>query len=212
MKKLLKYTAAIIVLGLLAYNSVYFRKLDAMKASSSKFDAKAYAANYFNDKLIPSLNSAVEINQLMSLLQSDKEQTFGKYGHALGIGNIRYFLVKGEGLVESIGENDVTLLAKADSAKKNIRIATEFVFGNAIRDASGKIDINEFSNTMDFNSISSEINKIVRVQILPQFKRNVKKGDTVQFAGAIELNKEHVNVEDIELMPIQLRIVGSAMQ
>ena len=125
----------------------------------------------------------------------------------MGIGNIRYFLVKGEGQVLSINENDVTVLAVADSNKKAIRIATEFVFGNAIRDASGKIDINEFSNTMDFNSVSAEINKIIRSQVLPQFKAKVKKGDTVQFAGAIELNKEHLNVEDIELMPVQLKIV-----
>jgi predicted lipoprotein len=207
MKKLLKYTAGIILMVVLAYNSVYFRKLDAMKASSSKFDAKAFARNYFNNKLIPSLSVAVEINQLISLLESNKEQTFERYGHALGIGNIRYFLVKGEGQITSINENDITILAKADTATKSICIATEFVFGNAIRDASGKIDINEFSNTMDFNSVSSEINKIVRAKVLPAFKASVKKGNTVQFAGAVELNKEHLNVDDIELMPAQLKIV-----
>jgi predicted lipoprotein len=111
---------------------------------------------------MPSLPDAVEINQLLSLLQINKEQTFEKYGHALGIGNIRYFLVKGEGQVTSINENDVIVLAKADSNQKSIRIATEFVFGNAIRDASGRIDINEFANTMDFNNVSEEIKKIVR--------------------------------------------------
>jgi len=209
MKKLLKYTAGIILIVVLAYNSVYFRKLDAMKASSSKFDAKAFARNYFNNKLIPSLSGAVEINQLISLLESNKEQTFERYGHVLGIGNIRYFLVKGEGQITSINENDMTILAKADTATKSIRIATEFVFGNAIRDASGKIDINEFSNTMDFNSVSSEINKIVRAEVLPAFKASAKKGNTVQFAGAIELNKEHLNVDDIELMPAQLKIVAA---
>lgn len=209
MKKALKYLSAIIVLVVLALNSVYFRKLDQVKASSTTFDEKTYARKYFDEKLLPSLNNAVEINQLISLLDSNKQQTFEKYGHALGIGNIRYFLVKGEGQVLSINENDVTILATADTNKKAIRIATEFVFGNAIRDASGKIDINEFSNTMDFNSVSAEINKIVRAQVLPKFKANAKKGDTIQFAGAVELNKEHLNVEDVELMPVQLEIVGA---
>lgn len=208
MKKALKYLSAIVILAVLAFNSVYFKKLDQVKASSTTFDAKAYARRYFDEKLLPSLNNAIEINQLISLLHLNKQQSFEKYGHALGIGNIRYFLAKGEGQILSINENDVTVLAVADINKKAIRIATEFVFGNAIRDASGKIDINEFSNTMDFNSVSAEINKIVRSRVLPQFKANVKKGDTVQFAGAIELNKEHLNVEDIELMPVQLKIVG----
>lgn len=208
MRKMVKYAVAIIVLIIIAYNSVYFRKLDEVKASSSKFDAKTYARNYFNHKLIPSLSNAVEINQLMSLIDTSKEQTFEKYGHALGIGNIRYFLVKGEGQVTSINENDVTVLAKADTNQKTIRIATEFVYGNAIRDASGKIDINEFANTMDFNNVSAEINKIVRAEVLPAFKKTVVKGDTVQFAGALELNKEHLNVEDIEVIPVQLKIIG----
>jgi predicted lipoprotein len=208
MKKLLKYTVEILLLIVIAYNSVYFRRLSEVKASSTSFDAKTYAKKYFNNKLIPSLDDAVEINQLVSLLQNNKEQTFEKYSHALGIGNIRYFLIKGEGQVMSINENNVSVLAKADTNQKLLRIATEFVFGNAIRDASGKIDINEFSNTIDFNNVSAEINKIVRTKVLPPFKGTVKKGDTVQFAGAIELNKEHLNMEDIEVIPVQLKIMN----
>lgn len=208
MKKLLKYGVAIIAVVLVAYKSVYVKKLSEIKASSSSFDAKAYARNYFNNKLLPSLNNAVEINYLVELLQNNKDQTFEKYSHALGIGNIRYFLVKGEGNIISVNENDVSLATGTDSNKISIRIATEFVFGNAIRDASGKIDINEFSNTMDFNNVSAEINKIVRAEILPPFKAEVKKGDSVQFAGAVELNAEHLNVNDIEVVPIQLKIVN----
>jgi predicted lipoprotein len=207
MKKQLKYTFGIVLLIVVAYNSVYFKKLSDIKASSSIFDAKAYARNYFNNKLTPSLEKAVELNQLLSLVKSNKVQAFEKYSHALGIGNIRYFLVKGEGVVASINENDVTILPKADTNQNNLRIATEFVFGNAIRDASGQIDINEFTNTMDFNNVSAEINKIVRAEVLPSFKKMVKKGDTVQFAGAIELNIEHLNLDDIEVIPVQLKII-----
>ena len=209
MKKLLKYSIGVIVVLLLAYNSVYFKKLSDVKASSSIFDAKAFARNYFDKKLTPSLNDAVEINRLLSQLENNKDQTFDKYSHALGIGNIRYFLVKGQGLVISVNENDVSVLAKSDANQTDLRIATEFVFGNAIRDASGKIDINEFANTMDFNNVSAEINKIVRAEVLPQFKANVKKGDSVQFAGAVELNREHLNTNDIEVIPVQLKILNS---
>ena len=212
MKKTLKYIIGIIALLVLAYNSIYFRRLDEVKASSSKFDAKAYAGKYFRNKLIPSVTNAIEIDSLLTLLKSNKEKTFAEYSHALGIGNIRYFLIRGEGPVITVNENDVSVLLKADTGSKVIRIATEFVFGNAIRDASGQIDINEFTNTMDFNNVSSEINKIVRAEVLPPFKNKVKKGDIVQFAGAIELNKEHMNIEDIEVMPVQLKIVNPQVQ
>lgn len=190
-----------------AYNSVYFKKLNEVKALVSKdFDAKSYAAKYFNAKLIPALNSAVEINQLIALLQKDKAKTFDTYSHALDIGNIRFFLVKGEGVITAINENDVSVLAKADSSERKVQIATEFVFGNAIRDASGLIDINEFKNTMDFNNVSAELNKIVRSKVLPPFKTNARKGDTVQFFGAIELNREYPDIEKIEVIPVSLKI------
>ena len=107
----------------------------------------------------------------------------------------------------AVNENDVLLQSKTDSSHYTFHIATEFVFGNAIRDASGQIDINEFKNTMDFNNVSAEINKIVRAEVLPPFKKNIKKGDTVQFAGAIELNREHLNISDIEVIPVQLKIL-----
>lgn len=207
MKKILKYTILIIVLLVVAYNSVYFKKLDEVKALSSKeFDAKAYATKYFNTKLMPALNKAVEINQLITLIQKEKDKTFDKYSHALGIGNIRFFLVKGEGEITAINESDVSVLAKTDSSERKVLIETEFVFGNAIRDAAGLIDINEFKNTMDFNNVSAELNKIVRSKILPPFKANARKGDTVQFFGAIELNREYPDIEKIEIIPISLKI------
>lgn len=212
MKKKLKYIIGIVVLLVLAYNSIYFRKLDEVKASSSKFDAKAYANNYFRNKLMPSVANATELSQLLILLKGNREETFAKYSHALGIGNIRYFLVRGEGQVISVNENDVSIVLRSDTSQNVYRIATEFVFGNAIRDAAGQIDINEFTNTMDFNNVSSEINKIVRAGVLPNFKANVKKGDIVQFAGAIELNQEHLNVTDLEVMPVQLNIINPGAQ
>jgi predicted lipoprotein len=206
MKKGLKYALGITILIVVAYNAVYFKKLDEVKASASDFDAKSFARNLFNNKITPSLNNAVDLSKLLVLIQSQKDQTFNEHSHALGIGNIRYFLVKGEGIITSVNENDVSLLLKTDTTQRNIRIITELVFGNAIRDASGQININDFSNTMDFNNVSSELNKIVRTEILPPFKAAAKKGDYVRFVGALELNKEHLNLNSIEIIPVQLSI------
>lgn len=200
------YTIAVVALLVIAYNSVYFKKLDEVKGAAAKnFDAKSYARNYFTNKLTPALSSAIDISQLLLLLQNDKDKTFDQYSHALGIGNIRFFLIKGEGAITAISENDVTVSTGKDTAGTKLTIATEFVFGNAIRDASGQIDINEFNNTMDFNNVSAELNAIVRNEVLPAFKQRVKKGDHIQFAGAIELNRQHLNMENIEVVPVSLK-------
>ncbi|CAN5609009.1 DUF2291 domain-containing protein [soil metagenome] len=207
--KLVKYISAIVVILVVAYNSVYFKKLDEVKASQTakEFNAAQYAQTFWNNKLTPNLNKAVELNQVIAMLSGDAAKTFDTYSHALGIGNLRYFLVKGKGIIESVNEDDVSVTLQTDSSKQAITIATEYIFGNAVRDATGLIDINEFSNTMDFNNVSAELNKTIREKVLPSFKSAVKKGNVIEFVGAIELNKEHLNLEKIEVIPVEIKIV-----
>jgi predicted lipoprotein len=210
-KKIIKYLLTIVAIVIVAYNSIYFKKLDEVKASNftGQFNAVSYTNKFWNKKLIPNLNKAIEVNQLMALLQTDKEKAFNTCSHALGIGNIRYFMIKGEGEVTGINENDITLLSTSDSARQAVKIATEYIFGNAVRDALGLMDINEFKNTMDFNNVSAEINKKIRTEVLPPFKTAVKKGSMVQFTGAIELNKEHLNLNDMEMIPVELKVLNN---
>lgn len=211
-KKILRSLLTVVVIAVVAYNSVYFKKLDAVKAASSagQFNAAAYAATFWKGKLIPNLGKAVEINQLIGLLQTDKEKALQTHSHALGIGNIRYLLVRGSGEITAVNDDNITVLAKSGTAGVPVQLATEYIFGNAVRDAPGLIDINEFKNTMDFNNLSAEINKKIRTEIVPPFKARAKKGDLVQFTGAMELNKEHLNLTKLEVIPISVDSQGGS--
>lgn len=203
-----KYLIGLILIGLVGYHSVYFQKLDEVKAvrTSGEFNSAQYTRTFWNDKLIPNLNQAVELQQLLQMLQSDPEKAFDAHSHALGIGNLRYFLVKGTAKIISVNEDELISSLEPDRDQQFLRIATEFIFGNAVRDATGLISINEFSNTMDFNNVSAEINKIIREEVLPGIKAQVKNGDQVAFIGAIELNKEHLDLTEIEVIPIEFSI------
>ena len=208
-KNTLKYAILLILLGFVAYNSIYFRKLDEVNATSganatSKFDRNggpaAYANTFWTTKLLPaSASSAIDLSTLISSLKTDKEKAFETYSHALGIGNIRYFLVKGEGKITAIGDNDVTVSLPEGAT---VNLATEYIFGNAARDASGLIKITEFDNTMDLNKVSTELNTIIRNKVVPPLKTSAKHGNMVKFVGAIELNKEHLHLENLEVIPI----------
>lgn len=205
----LKYIITVIVILVIGYNSVYFKKLDEVKASltAKEFNAAKYAQTFWNNKLRPNLNKAIDITQLTAQLSGNAAKTFETYSHALGIGNLRYFLVRGKGEIVAVNEDDVTVSLKSDSSQQTVTIATEYIFGNAVRDATGLIDVNEFSNTMDFNNVSAELNKIIRDKVLPSFKSAVKNGDAIEFTGAIELNKEHLNLQKIEVVPVEIKIV-----
>lgn len=206
--KALKYVVAIVSLIIVLSNSVYFKKLDEVRAAalSGQFDAASYAQGFWNNRLIPSLSSAIDLNNLIALLKKSPGETFEKHSNALGIGNIRFFLVRGQGEILSINENDVSVMMKTDSSEKAIHIAIEYIYGNAVRDASKAININDFDNTMDFNNVSAEINKIIRSEVLPPFKTEAKEQRMVEFFGAVELNREHLSLENLEVVPINLKV------
>jgi len=205
--KSFKTILIVVVIGIVAWNSVYFRRLDEVKQSldAKDFDAAQYASTFWKSTLPGALGKAIDLTELTTLISANEAKAFDDHSHALGIGNLRYFLIKGKGAVESV-KDDIVIIVLANSEQR-IALATEFIFGNAIRDASGLINVNEFTNTMHFNNVSAEINKIVRETVLPEFKNNVKAGDLVVFTGAIELNREHPDLKDFEVIPIQISII-----
>ena len=204
--KAAKYVILIVLMAAVAYNSVYFKKLDEVKASRSakQFNAAAYAQTFWTAKLIPNLDKAIDITQLTTMLSTNAPKTFDTYSHALGIGNLRYFLVKGKGTIASVNEDDVSILLQPDTSRPILTLATEYIFGNAIRDATGLVNVNDFTNTMDFNNVSIELNKIVRTQVVLPFKLKAVKGATVQFVACAEINKEQVNNSNLSLLPVKI--------
>ncbi|SMC87243.1 DUF2291 domain-containing protein [Pedobacter nyackensis] len=209
MKKFLKYLLALIAFLFIGYHSVYFKKLTEVSArtSTEKINISQYTRTFWNKKLLPSLNKALSLNELIALLKTDPEKAFSTYGKALGIGDLKYFMVKGVGKVMKVNENEVALLSTATTENLVVNIATEYVYGNAVRDASGLINTNDFDNTSDFNEISAGINQIIRDEVLPDFKKRIASGDRIEFVGAIELNKKFLNLSDIEITPVQLKIL-----
>lgn len=208
MMKILKYLIALVVVLFIGYNSVYFKKLSEVQAgiADGKLNTEEYTRNFWDKKLMPSLKKAIDINTLVNLLQTNPDKAFKDHAHALGIGNLQYFMIKGEGQVVSINENDVELNI-VGAGNQRVRVATEYVYGNAVRDASGLLNMNEFDNTGIFNEVSAGINKIIRAEVLPSFKKSVAENDKVQFVGAIELNRKFLNLKDVELTPVQLKLV-----
>jgi len=206
MKNAARYILFLVLIGIVAYHSVYFKKLDEVRAGHVTFNAQKFAREFWTSKLTPAYSNAMEAGQLFSLLKTDKKNAFADQGHALGIGNIRYFPIKGRGVVQSVEEDQVVVKLESPSGPLQLNVATEYIFGNAVRDASGMIDINSFGNSLDFNNVSAEINKIIRDEVVPPFEAKVRKGDVVEFTGAIELNQEHTDLNHIEVMPVKLSI------
>ena len=207
MKKIVRYGLILIAIVLLGYNSVYIKSLSEVKAAAGdKFDAAAYVAKLWKDKLPARLGTAADINEFKAAVAADADAAFEKYSNALAVGNFRYTLVKGAAKVEKIDEDDIDIAVNGDVPFK-CKLATEFIYGNSIRDASGLVALVDFPNTSDLNSISEELNKTVREQVVPSFRSSLSAGSNISFVAAVELNKEHIHFDDIELVPLSVKIV-----
>lgn len=197
--------AVIAVLGIIILaNSVYFKPLDQKLNEDhiQSFDAEVYVDELWDSRLVRRYDSATNFLKFMSGLQTNPNQVFDSLGQTLGIGNVRYFRVKGEGQIIAINENDVNV----QMSNGILELETEFIFGNAIRDASGLISINDFINTTDLNLVSETINKRIRKFVIPPFRSKVKEGDSVAFTGAIELNQKHLHLDTLEIIPVSIEI------
>ena len=205
MNKLTKIIFGIVLLVLIGYNSVYFKPLDEVKAATTakEFSPTNFAKDLMQNKIgnVEAIDVVTFFPQLISNFESFTEE----YGKELGVSNYRYFMLKGEGTVTNLGEENVTLkLSGLDD--QNILLATDFIFGNTLRDASGLVSISDYANTMDFNNISVEMNRIVKEEIVPPFALNVAEGEIVAFKGAIRLNVVEKKWENLRVIPISLII------
>lgn len=205
-RKPVKYGIVLLVVLLVGYNSIYIKPLDKVAAKSkNEFSPVAYADNFFNNDLLPSLEKGIAYHELLQLLDENKDSAFAIYGKSLAVGNISYFLVKGEGEVIDIHPDLITI--RLAQTGETVVIAVEYVYGNAVRDASGLIALHTFNSTSDLNNVSEALNNKIRKEVLPPFLKIVKKGDKIHFNGAIELNKINLALNDIEILPIQLQII-----
>ena len=207
-RKIIKYLLLTIVIGLLAYKSVFILKLSEVQLIEPKaFDAPAFVQTLWDARLQTRLDSALTLDALQAALKANAAQTFENHFNSMSIGNVRYGLVKVSGKVLAVNEDDVVVLTGSKGDQHTVKIATEYVYGNAIRDASRLVNIKDFVKTTDLNNISEELNKRVRTKVLPVFKGTVQKNDSVICTGAIELNQAHYSLEDLEIIPVQCKII-----
>lgn len=205
MRKIWKYSIGIVVALLVIWFSLDIQSLDKHRASATNqaFNAVDYAARFWNDSLPVSVSKAPEATDLLKLLNENPDEAFKKYGRKLGISHTWYFMLKGKGTIENV--EDEYLMVIIDN-KTNIEIATDFIFGNAVRDGSGKVNINEFLNMTDFNNVSVEIDKLVKENVVSRLKKTAQAGMKIEFAGVLELSNENPDLSSIRIIPVLAKL------
>jgi predicted lipoprotein len=175
------------------------------------FNAAEYARDFWDNQLISVLDSAVDVNELIKLFNTDMNEAIKRYGKAPGVSRVYAYLIKGNGKILSIVEDFLEVSIRKPQTNPDVKILTGFYIpGNAVRDASGLVDVSEFSDTMKFNEISSEINKIIVKEVIrPFLNKKLQVGSTIRFFGATQVSQEAIEAKRILLVnvvPIRLEL------
>ncbi len=204
--KVVRYVLLTLAVALLLSQSVYFEKLSERHKALllQKFNAADYGADFWQ-KLQVESERAVEVEHLLELFAADMATAVNRYGCTLDVSRSRSFLVRGQGEIAAL--TDESLAIRLKSGDPEVVILTDYIFGNDIRDASGLVRVSDFPSTMEFNSISAAINRIVVDEVLPPVVAAAAVGRRIRFVGAATVNDERPEYRPLRVVPIQLQWV-----
>jgi predicted lipoprotein len=173
--------------------------LAGKRADGAPFDPVAFVDRFWADRLIPGAAGAVDAVELVTALQNDRQAARRTHGRSVGLGGASFFFLAGTGRVISVEKNSVGLSLRYGQPQVQVVLETGNIFGNTVRDGTGLLTVNDFPNSQDFNTVSSEINRHIEQQVLPALRNRAAVGATVRFVGCAE-----VVDEDAVLLPLRV--------
>jgi predicted lipoprotein len=198
-------TVGILLVGFILSQSVYFQRLETVRTTQDqeRFDPRSFARDYWDNRLPDALVDAVDAARLIDLFDRDMATAVRDHARTLGIASHHAYLISGSGTVVSLGESGIVVSLDGMPGQE-ILIATEDIYGNAVRDASGLIDVSDFPNTMEFNMISSEINTIVSEDVVKPALALAAEGENIRFFGATEVRESAPELNPLRIIPIRI--------
>jgi len=211
MKTLRPTLVVLALLGALSwmFPPFHIRSLKAVRAvaDDQQFNAAHFASRFWKEHLLPATEQASDAAAVLERITADPPSVREHFGRTVGVSSSYYLFLRGQGRVVNADENSIGLRLTPDGHEAQIVIELGFVFGNAVRDATGLISASNYPNAQDYNDISAALNAIVETNVLPQLPLLAKVGNRIEFAGCVEVEDEEVNLQPFKLVPV--RVTGN---
>jgi predicted lipoprotein len=190
-----------------AFPPFHVRSLKAVRAAAAnqQFNATDFAVGFWTEKLRSAAEQAADAGAILDKINSDPQTVREQFGRTVGMGSSYYLFVRGDGRVVSADEDSVGLSLTPDGDEAQIVIELGFVFGNAVRDATGLIKASSYPNAQEFNDISAALNSMVETNVLPQLQQIAKVCDRIQFVGCAEVGDEDTDLKPLKLVPVMVK-------
>ena len=173
---------------------------------AGKFDATVFAENFWAEKLLPAASKTVSADVLLSAIQANPSSAKTNYSRSVGLSDSYFYFLHGEGKIISVSDDAVSISVTENSTNVQIALQTGLVFGDAIRDGTSLLNVNDYPNSQDFNDISAALNHLVETRVLPKLREQAKVGAKLSFAGCAEVDDESTDLKPLKIIPIQTKV------
>ena len=171
-------------------------------ASGTRFDPSAYTDERFDDEIVPQVEEeAIDLAVLLEDLAGGADEA--EFGHAPGAGSSYSFPVEFTGVAGAPNGSivPVTVEGVASDVVVQVQIGPA-LNGTALRDVTGTVSFNEFTNQLEFQEVATEFNNRVRDEVLTEVDPATLEGSTIHVVGAFT----RVNPALVSVVPVVFEV------
>jgi predicted lipoprotein len=171
--------------------------------ASDAFDAATYADEHFDADIVPYIDdNAIDLATLLTDLENGADEA--DFGNTSGASSAFAFPVT---FIAVAGDPAPPVLpVMVDGVPEETTVQIQIgpaLNGTAIRDVSGTISFNEFTNQLEYQNVGTELNNKVRETVLGDVDPASLSGTTLKVTGAFL----RVNPALVSVVPTRIEVV-----
>jgi predicted lipoprotein len=196
--------ALLVVAGVGLATTKYISIEDAEAAASEgSFDPASYADEHFDSEIVPQIeDEAVDLATLLTDLSNGADEA--EFGHTPGSGSSYSFPVTFTGTAGALNGSILPVTVEGVPAETTVQVQVgPAINGTALRDVTGTVSFNDFTNQLEFQEVATEFNNRVRDGVLAEVGP-IEEGQTVAVTGAFT----RVNPALVSVVPVVIEVQG----
>jgi predicted lipoprotein len=178
----------------------------AREKAAAGFNPKEFAGKFWDERLLKSLDQAVKADVLLPAIQANSGLARKQFARSVGVSESYTYFLSGRGRVLAVNDDEISLSVTEGAARAEVILPVGLLFGNAVRDGTGLLNVNDYPNSQHFNGIAEELNRIVEARVLAGLREQAKVGKQVRFVGCAEVNDESTDLKPLRVVPIQAEV------
>ena len=192
---------AVAVLVFAAMSVKVVRTEEVAAAEQGDFDPVDYAAERYDEIAAYVEDNAVELPGLVTQLEGGADEA--ELGNTSGASSAFAFPVTVTGVAGAATPPvlPLTVDGMPEGTVVQIQIGPA-LNGTALRDVSGTVSFNEFTNQLEYQQVATELNNRVREEVLADFDAAAAAGKTVTVTGAFL----RVNAKLVSVLPVSIEV------